>query len=355
MDRVNSSGRVEWLDVLKCIVMYLVVVAHIIPTMERNDIGYYIYSFHMPLFFAISGMTFAIQCSKREFTFISLIKNKAKGLLWPYITLEFITMFIWLYNFRVLDNHDDGIKDLAIGVLYSNEGVYTAPSNAMWFCPTLFLTFIVFHVIRRIAHDKDVLIALISGLFGIAGWIFVEYIFEFSSPWHIIDLPESVMCLTLGWLFMRHYDFCKKSFDTNLKKILLFAVGLLVGFTCAYNNVRISMASNEYGNIFLFLCAVLGFGISCIVLAMWLPPLRLFKFIGRNTIVILAFHAPIFRFMERFNNLTKWMITEHALRTGTAVFIICIPICYIFEKFFPFLIGRGKKKPALAKPSGDGR
>lgn len=346
MDKVNNSSRVEWLDVLKCMIMYLVVVAHIIPTMERNEIGYYIYSFHMPLFFAISGMTFAIQCSRRDFTFVSLIKSKARGLLWPYLTLEFLTMFIWLYNFKILDNNDEGIVDLLIGVIYSNEGVYTAPSNAMWFCPTLFLTFLVFYLIRRIAHDNDGIVAVMSGVFGIAGWVFVEYIFEFSSPWHILVLPESVMCLSLGWLFMRHYDSCKILFDTNLKKAIIFVAGLVIGFISAYSNVRISMASNEYGNFILFLCAVIGFGVSCIVLSMWLPPLKLFKFIGRNTIVILAFHAPIFRFLERFNDFTKWMITEHALRTGTVVFLICIPICYIFERFFPFLIGRKKKKAA---------
>lgn len=351
MDNVKNSGRVEWLDVLKCMIMYLVVVAHIIPTMERNEIGYYIYSFHMPLFFSISGMTFAIQCSKRDFTFVTLAKNKAKGLLWPYITLEFITMFIWLYNFKVLDNNEAGIKDLLLGIVYSNEGVYSAPSNAMWFCPTLFLTFLIFYGIRCIAHARDGRVALIAGIFGVAGWIFVEYIFEFSSPWHILNLPESVLCLTLGWLFMRHYDFCKRFFDTNVKKSILFVAGLCTGFVCAYFNVRISMASNEYGNFLLFLGAVLGFGISCIVLAMWLPALKLFKFIGRNTIVILAFHAPIFRFMERFNDLTKWMITEHALRTGTLVFILCIPICWIFERYFPFLIGRKKKKAAKPLPS----
>ncbi len=33
----DSNGRLEWLDVLKCIVMYLVVVGHAVPKGTNGD------------------------------------------------------------------------------------------------------------------------------------------------------------------------------------------------------------------------------------------------------------------------------------------------------------------------------
>lgn len=93
---MNSGGRLEWIDVLKCLGMLLVVVGHASHGGTPDTYRYYIYSFHMPLFFIISGMTFYLQCQKRSFDFVSLVKNKAKGLVWPYFVLSFLTVPISL-------------------------------------------------------------------------------------------------------------------------------------------------------------------------------------------------------------------------------------------------------------------
>jgi fucose 4-O-acetylase-like acetyltransferase len=51
-----KKQRIEWIDVLKCIAMYLVVISHSDPRKGSNNAySYYLYSFHMPLFFVISG------------------------------------------------------------------------------------------------------------------------------------------------------------------------------------------------------------------------------------------------------------------------------------------------------------
>lgn len=103
------------------------------------------------------------------------------------------------------------------------------------------------------------------------------------------------------------------------------------------------MAVNTYGSFLLFAGAVIGFSLICIIISKNIPALRIFKFIGRNTIAILAFHAPIFRFLGRFSPQTDAMLDMHPIITGTLVFIAMIPVCYIFERWLPFLIGRKKK------------
>lgn len=45
-----EHGRLQWLDVLKCLTMLLVVIGHAVPKSAPDTLGYYICFFHMPLF-----------------------------------------------------------------------------------------------------------------------------------------------------------------------------------------------------------------------------------------------------------------------------------------------------------------
>lgn len=53
--------RQDRIDVLKGILILLVVIGHILPgTLQENFARYFIYSFHMPVFFAVSGYLVSI-------------------------------------------------------------------------------------------------------------------------------------------------------------------------------------------------------------------------------------------------------------------------------------------------------
>lgn len=98
MNTVSSASkpRLQWLDILKGIAMFFVVPGHtaIYPPLEK-----YIYSFHMPLFFMISGMTWR---KDKYPAFQDLLKDKAKRLLLPYVWLNLLVFPIYLLNKYVL-------------------------------------------------------------------------------------------------------------------------------------------------------------------------------------------------------------------------------------------------------------
>ncbi len=50
----NSAGRIVWLDAARGIGILLIIVGHIIPM--TLPFSHFIYSFHVPLFFFLSGM-----------------------------------------------------------------------------------------------------------------------------------------------------------------------------------------------------------------------------------------------------------------------------------------------------------
>ena len=343
---VRSNGRLEWIDVLKCIGMLLVVVGHASQGNTPDTYRYYIYSFHMPLFFIISGMTFYLQCQKRTFDFPGLVRNKAKGLVWPYFALSFLTVPIWIVNFRILTHNDKTIGELIYAIFYSHEHHISGPSNAMWFCPTLFLTLIVFWLVDLWAEHNEKILTLAVMLIGCFGYVMSLRKYDFFTPWHIETVPIALVCILAGWLFIKHLDLFTGLLGGWKRQLLWCIVLLPSAYFCAKYNVKISMALNTYGSFVLFAGAVVGFSIICVIIARALPCFGVFKLIGRNTIVVLAFHAPVFRFLERISATTANFLNEHPIITGGLVFIAMIPACYVFERWLPFLLGRSRRKKA---------
>lgn len=52
MRQIKDNGRIAWVDIAKGLGIFLVVLGH---TYRKNPVQNWIYSFHMPLFFILSG------------------------------------------------------------------------------------------------------------------------------------------------------------------------------------------------------------------------------------------------------------------------------------------------------------
>lgn len=79
------SNRIRWIDTARGIAILLVVLGHCIGN-STDPVNKVILSFHMPLFFFISGL-----CAKYENgRFMGYLKKKAKTLLIPQMTLGVI-------------------------------------------------------------------------------------------------------------------------------------------------------------------------------------------------------------------------------------------------------------------------
>ena len=78
------------LDNAKAIGIFLVVFAHVMST---STITNYIYLFHMPLFFFISGKTMAIK--EAEMPCIKFLIRKFKTICVPYFSFSLIFYIYW--------------------------------------------------------------------------------------------------------------------------------------------------------------------------------------------------------------------------------------------------------------------
>lgn len=147
----NISKRKVYLDALKCLAICLVVVGHIdglkIGVNEYETLwGCVRYTFQMPLFFFISGL-FASHGIDRGDSFVVLLWNKIKTLLWPALLFE--TMM-----------------NLVLGMPIRFPSVGT---GYYWFTFTLFECFFIYYLVANLLKSnflwRNIVLAAIAVFF----------------------------------------------------------------------------------------------------------------------------------------------------------------------------------------------
>ena len=81
-----SNNRILWVDIAKGIGILLVLIGHV---SQNSYISSFIYSFHIPLFFIISGYLYK---NKKNY-----IRNKTTTILIPYLFFSIISFIYCIY------------------------------------------------------------------------------------------------------------------------------------------------------------------------------------------------------------------------------------------------------------------
>ena len=115
---ISETKRLDWVDVAKGITILLMVAGH---TSIPETISKYIWSFHMPFFFFVSGVFYS---EKKYKKFNSLLKRRIFTLLVPYVFFSVVVMLGYY------------------GTVYWNpKELYLGWSGyALWFIPVLFMS-----------------------------------------------------------------------------------------------------------------------------------------------------------------------------------------------------------------------
>ena len=294
-----KKDRILWMDIAKGLAMFLVCWGHenVDPTFNN-----WIYSFHMPLFFMLSGMTFAFN---KETHIGRYIGKKAKGLLIPYVFLNIIVMPLSYIDGAIIQRPVQSIGEFLLGIFFSQQSSgYVMPSNTTWFIATLFLTDIAFFLFWKIfKKDRFIIIAIpaasvvcyLSGLMNPPG----------GSYWHVKTVATSAIFYLAGYLFLKHIAKIKEFLKRKWLHILLICALFVAGAYFETHNDRVSMIANSYAFMPYFYIAAFSSSIAFILLMMLLSEsgraVKLLKFadiIGKNTLPYIAFQVPVMRIMK---------------------------------------------------------
>ena len=83
-----KKERIAWIDIAKAIAIFFIVLGHQLPS---GPLCGYLYSFHVPLFFFLSGLTFNTAKEPKKF-----FREKAKRILIPYFIFSSISIGFYI-------------------------------------------------------------------------------------------------------------------------------------------------------------------------------------------------------------------------------------------------------------------
>ncbi len=206
----------------------------------------WINSFHMPLFFLISGYLYSCKGG-----FLPYAVKKIRTLWVPFEVASFVTYVAFL----VIGQANFSIKELAKIVLMVAPGPLL---GATWFIPVLLFTSIIYDLIyrfiRKLGQEKNGIIIL-----TFVGIIFLIIGLKTSLPYRGSVILRSVFFFHLGQMMKRYWK--SQKFDLLIGIVLMAAVSVAAIFnTTSYLN-------NTYTSLPLYFVAAIGGSIGICVLS----------------------------------------------------------------------------------------
>lgn len=209
--------RYEELDIMKGIGIILVYLGHSFNLCElewNKEFEYLygtIYSFHMPLFFFISGL---LSNKDKKLELKKFYIGKVKRLLIPYLFINLIDFFSRMMFPKVVNSNFSGLKE----VLFYGTKI-------SWFVYTLFIIFMIFPFLDKYILKKDKYY-----LFGLL-LIILNYlkIFENIEIFSLNAIIIFYIYFYLGYIIKPIYSE-KIKFKIKKEKKILFILNIIFLF-----------------------------------------------------------------------------------------------------------------------------
>lgn len=274
--------RIAYFDIAKFIAMMMVILGHFgVP-----DINRFVYTFHIPLFFLLSGYFFKPYSST-----IDLVKVKFRQLIIPYLLVGGVVIFIYiLKNLLAGISFSDillGVWNYFIGFLYGSGyinhvfGYKITDIGPVWFCLALFFGFIILNMLLQYKYQKTTLCIIFC-----IGYFSTNYIW---FPFSIQSAMTAVLFIYIGYKGKQYriMDY-HPSLGAVLPLLCIFSVGI---------NIRSQflIAHNYSEHLITDIIVALAASYLVLLYCRWLEQntkiSKTMAFLGRYTIVMLCVHS----------------------------------------------------------------
>lgn len=339
--------RIEWLDNLRAVAIFFVVLGHTVGlsvTVEKL-----IFSFHMPIFFWISGL-FAKE-SIRDETFKGFILKRWRKRLIPYASFSVISYVAWFFLFRHFGSQAEmNISPLrpVIGFFYGN-GIndWLVTNTVLWFFLCLFVSEIFFYFIIKVPSMFWMVLVLVA--FSVGGYLDVYFNPPdgFRLPWNIDIALTAVVFYGAGYLSKGYVLGDKKS---SPWRWLVMGLSLIFYVAFSLFNRKVALVAGVYGNYAFFYLAAFAGICFWMELSYVIPPSKLLSKIGQNTLTIFSLHLLVFPFITAvlvygFKMPSKLKFESASLSVAYAVIsiLVLLPVSDFINRYLPFILGESEK------------
>lgn len=265
-------------DIMKGIGILLVIIGHTwdLPYLVIN----FIFSFHMPLFFIISGYFFKPRES------IILIKKDCERLLLPYAVTGLVIILFYAC-FAISKNNLNLLWQSIIGVLYGSGSVHSSMISGdmptigpIWFLLALFWAKLIWNIYFYIISNKWIRF-LMATTISVGATMVDRYLI--NLPLCLLPGMSAVVFLAIGELLKKH-------------KLTWWGLLLLWGcwIVCVFHS-QLYMVRCWYGHYPLDVLGALGGTLFIYEFSKYISKSRLgssvLTWFGINSLAIMCFHA----------------------------------------------------------------
>lgn len=293
--------------------MLLIIYGHSFPP---NPTKMWVYSFHLPLFFFISGYLF------KQRSLSETVKRKIKTLLIPYFVTALISLPI---GYLILKFIGKSTTELFYDFFYLKGSVgWNVP---IWFLIVLFWVEVIFAVTRALNINEYVTVIL---AFSIGYFIYIKGIF---LPFGINIAVWLLPFYLFGYLF-KIKNVVKKLSELS-RKVIIPAGTMLIILCGILGNLLNRQIPEPYHNVLgifwvYFMVASIGI-IGNICFFLKIKHVNILSVISKNSLFILCtqyfyFWTVRFFFLKFFGN--KLVQTNYI--ESLLIFILCITFYVIY-------------------------
>lgn len=298
----RNSKRLDYIDFAKAFGMLLIVWGHIRLGDWSNA---FVYAFHIPLFFFLSGMVFS---KKRYPDFKSFLLKRVNSLIKPYIVFSVLTWIVWAaFSYVTHANVDSYWMPLAETFIAQGSGGFLIHNVPLWFITCLFVVEIIYYFLADL--NRFCIMTITIAMAAISYWAInnLECFDVTLLPWNIEVAMLAIPFYAAGhWIVeaKSHQGIMNMVNSHKISTIALTAMFAYVVYVGSQYNGSISFGHANLGkNVFVaYGCGLAGtlmWLIGCILLAdtkinkAGEKLLGGVKWFGRNSFNAMAIHNPI--------------------------------------------------------------
>lgn len=297
METQILQNRNAQVDIAKGIGIFFVIIGHLIT--YGHPIFRWIFSFHMPLFFFLSGYVFKYDSEQLGRGVLKTLCS----LLTPYFLMCLFGLAVTILASKTIIPgwHINSLKDVIFQVFY-----FVQPEclhvGQVWFLFCLAMVQVLFLLLKnlKVSERMEILFVILSfslsiGLSCIYMKIGGRQIMNHSIPRPPFKLDTAFMGLVFFYLGNKD---CEKQISASFNSKPLYKKGLVLLLLLCVNliyvimlNDTVNLANNWYKNtVFFALSSITGVYFIFLFSSM-VKHSKILEFYGKNSLPIFAFHS----------------------------------------------------------------
>ena len=338
------------LDFVKGFGIVLVIYGHIHA--GDNISNNWVYSYHMPLFFFVSGILFNKKKSNESLVYYVI--QEAKKILYPYLTFSFLYLIVKCLMLEY--DLNEIIRFFVDTFTFVGRGVF-------WFLSSLFFAEILYFIIEKKKCKSLIMGAILLLTLFTSSFLQNNDAYQYATIYYWLNIPNRIListvflwlgnCIATSKLWSEEY--LRKNSLITFLSLFIF----LVNAALADKNGHCDLHYSQLNNTVLFYYFAITSSVSLLLLSKRFIRKKgnCLCYFGRYSLVIMLTHTTFnlteisVDISERlFGNISSLIID------GVAVIIVlCMEMIIIFviNNFFPFLIKPGFTPDMCLKYEGN--